>query len=75
MWKDYIWKPGHAVTKWYIFSKYYGWFNDSLNEETKTIQTDFNEKNETYKTQNLYILLAFLLITIALLIALLFTVI
>ena len=38
-------------------------------EETKTIPTNFNEKNITYKIQNLYILLAFLLITIALLIA------
>ena len=38
-------------------------------EEIKTIPTNFNEKNVTCKTQSFYILLAFLLITIALLIA------
>ena len=38
-------------------------------EEIKTIPTNFNEKNITCKTQNFYILLAFLLITITLLIA------
>ena len=32
-------------------------------------ETNFNEKNVTCKTQNVYILLAFLLITITLLIA------
>ena len=37
-------------------------------EETKTIPTNFNEKNITCEIQNLYILLAFFLITIALLI-------
>ena len=42
---------------------------ESYNEETKTILTNFNKKKATWKTQNLYILLAFLLITIALLIA------
>ena len=41
----------------------------SIDEETKTFPTNFNEKNLTYKTQNFYILIAFLLITIALLIA------
>ena len=39
------------------------------NEETKTVPTNFIEKNITYKIQNFYISLAFLLITIALLIA------
>ena len=38
------------------------------NEETKTFPTNFNEKKITYKMQNFYILLAFLLITIELLI-------
>ena len=38
-------------------------------EETKTYPTIFNEKNITYVTQIIYILLNFLLITIALLIA------
>ena len=39
----------------------------SYDEERKTISTNFNEK--TCKTQNFYISLVFLLITIALLIA------
>ena len=39
------------------------------NEEKETILTNFNEKKVTCKTQNVYILLAFLLITIVLLIA------
>ena len=37
-------------------------------KKIKTFPTNFNEKNITYKTQNFYILLAFLLISIALLI-------
>ena len=40
----------------------------SNNEETKTIPTNFNEKKAICKTQTFYILLAFLWITIALLI-------
>ena len=39
---------------------------ESTSEETKTITTNFNEKKATGKMQNFYILLAFLLITIAL---------
>ena len=42
---------------------------ESYEEETKTISRNFNEKIITWKTRNLYILLAFLLITITLLIA------
>ena len=42
---------------------------ESYQEETTTISNNFNEKKATCKTQNFYILLAFLLITIALLIA------
>ena len=42
---------------------------ESYNKETKTIPTNFDEKKATCKTQNFYTLLAFLLITIALLIA------
>ena len=38
-----------------------------LCDETKTVPISFNEKNITCKTQNLYISLAFSLITIALL--------
>ena len=41
----------------------------SNNEETKTVPTNFNEKKATCKLKKNYILLAFLLITIALLIA------
>ena len=41
----------------------------SYDEEIKTIPTNFNEKHLTCKTQSFYILLAFLLITITLLIA------
>ena len=39
---------------------------ESYNEETKTVSTNFNEKNITCKTQTLHILLAFLLFNIAL---------
>ena len=39
------------------------------NDKIKTILTNFNGKKSTCKTQNLYFLLAFLLIAIALLIA------
>ena len=38
-------------------------------DKTKTIPTNFNEKKATCKIQNFYILVVFLLITIALLIA------
>ena len=40
-----------------------------FDEETKTILTNFNEKKATCKMLTFYILLAFLLVTIALLIA------
>ena len=42
---------------------------DKIIEKTKTIPINFNEKTTTCKTQNFYILIAFLSITIALLIA------
>ena len=41
----------------------------SNDEETKTFPTNFNETNINYRAENFYILLTFLLITIALLIA------
>ena len=41
---------------------------ESYDETTKTNQTNFNEKKAICKTQIFYILLVFLLITIALLI-------
>ena len=75
--KDYVWNPatcscengkylasimnGSAITCDEIIESY--------NEETKTIPANLNKKKATSKTQNFYILLAFLLITIALLIA------
>ena len=62
----------HVVWKWKLFSMYIRWFNDyvwRVIEETKTFLANFKEKKETCKTQNVYILLAFLLITIILLIA------
>ena len=73
--KDYIWNPAtcscengkyltsimddSAITRHEFFEE----------EETKNVPTIINEKRENWKMQNLYILLAFLLITIALLIA------
>ena len=42
---------------------------ESYDEEAKTIPTNFNKKKATRKTQNFYILYAFLLITLVLLIA------
>ena len=42
---------------------------ESHNEEIKPIPINFNEKNITCKTQNSYVLLAFLLITTKFLIA------
>ena len=66
----------NVVEKLKTFSMYYGWFSDYVwlnyrvyEEETKSILTNFNEKKATCKTQNLYILLSFLLTTLALLIA------
>ena len=43
--------------------------NEIIKEKEKKLPTNFNEKNITCKTQSFYNLLAFLLITIALLIA------
>ena len=42
---------------------------EPYNEEIKAISLNFNEKKVTCKTQSFYILLAFLLITVVLLIA------
>ena len=75
--KDYSWNPatGNCENGKYLASimddlaiicdEVIKWYD----EEIKTIPTNFNEKNMTCKTQSFYILLAFLLITIALLIA------
>ena len=37
---------------------------ESYDEETKTVPKNFNEKKATCKTQNFYVLLAFLLIIV-----------
>ena len=41
-------------------------YDEVIEKETKTVTANFNEKNAICKTKNFYILLAFLLITIAL---------
>ena len=75
--KDYIWNPVICTCE---NGKYLASIMDdsviacykiieSYDEETKAILTNFNEKKATRKTQNFYILLAILSITIALLIA------
>ena len=75
--KDYVWNPATCNCE---NGKYLASIMDdsaitcdkiieSYQEETTTISNNFNEKKATCKTQNFYILLAFLLITMALLIA------
>ena len=74
--EDYVWDPSKCVCK---NIKYLASIMDNssiicdevielYDEEIKTIPTNFNEKKVTCKMQNLYILLAFLLDTIELLI-------
>ena len=70
--KNYVWDPATCSCengKYGWFSDYVWWHLESYDEETKTIPTNFNEKKTTWKMQNFYILLKFLLIIIALLIA------
>ena len=79
--KDYIWNPATCIGK---YGKYFASIIDDLvitcdeiidaeaksyYEETKTIPANFSQKNAICKTKNFYILLAFLSITVALLIA------
>ena len=70
--KDYVWNPATCICE---NGKYLGSImNDSaviLDEVIDSYEekTNFNEKKPILKTQNFYILLVFLLITIALLIA------
>ena len=76
--ENYIWNPAASICK---NGKYSANIIDdsvitceeitdaegkSIDEEAKTVPTNFNEKNITCKAQNFYILLTFLLITIAL---------
>ena len=74
--KDYFWNP---PTCNFENGKYLASIMDdsvitcdeiieSYDRETKTVPTNFNEKNITCRTPNFYILLAFLLITMVLLI-------
>ena len=71
---EYIWNPDKCS---YENGKYLGNIVDDsvimgdeiMEAETKTVPSNFNEKNINCKTQNLYILHAFLLTTIGLLIA------
>ena len=74
--KHYIWNPATCSSK---NEKYLASIMDdsaitcdeiieSYEQETRTIPTNFREKKASCKIQNFYIMLAFLLITIALLI-------
>ena len=75
--KDYIWNPSTCSCENGKYSASimdnsaitYDKVIEPYDEETKTIPTNFNEKKANCKMQNFYILLAFLLIAIALLIA------
>ena len=83
--KDYVWNPAKCSCKngQYLASimkdstimcdEVIESYNEGVEaksyDETKTVSTGFNEKNTTCRTQNFYILLAFLLIAIALMIA------
>ena len=72
--KDYIWNPATCSCK---NGKYLESIIiddsvitcDEIIEETKSISTNSNEKKIICKTKNFYILLTFLLVIIALLIA------
>ena len=79
--KDYIWSPAACSCK---NGKYLASIIDDLvitcdetidveavsnDKETKTVRTLFSEKNQSVKHKKFYILLSFLLISIALLIA------
>ena len=71
--KNYIWNPATCTCK---NGKYLASIiensaitcDEIIEGETKTVTTNFNEKNAICKTKKIYILLPFLLITIALLI-------
>ena len=75
--KDYVWNPSTCSCG---NGKYLASIMDdsaimcdhvieAYDEETKTIPTNFNEKKATCKIQSFYVSVVFLLITIALLIA------
>ena len=75
--KDYTWNPSTCSCKngKYLANIMYDSaiacdeVIDSFDEKTKTVLTNLNEKKGICKTQNFYIFFAFLLITIAFLIA------
>ena len=71
--KDYVWNPATCNCE---NGKYLASITDdsaitcdqvieSYDEKIKTIPTNFNKKKASCKIQNLYVLVAFLLITIA----------
>ena len=68
--KDYVWNPATCNCE---NGKYLASIMDdsviTCDEIINVKETNFNEKNITYRTQNVYILLVFLLTTITLLIA------
>ena len=67
--KDYVWNPSACICENVYLASI---MDDSVITCDKIIdveEANFNEKNITCKTQNFYITFAFLLITIALLIA------
>ena len=77
--KEYVWNPSTCNCE---NGKYLSSIMDDLaimcdeiidaeakSNDEETVPTNFNEKKATCKTQNFYILVAFLLITIAFLIA------
>ena len=68
--KDYVWNPATCNCE---NGKYLASIMDdsviTCDEIINVKETNFNEKNITYRTQNVYILLVFLLTTIILLIA------
>ena len=77
VWKTYVRNNtfgflAHVFVDMEIFSECYGWFTDVVwwsyrGKDNEKI--NFNEKKAICKIQNFYILVAFLLITIVLLIA------
>ena len=66
--KDYVWNPATCNCE---NGKYLASIMDEIicDEIIDVKKTNFNKKDITYKTQNCYILLVFLLITVTLLIA------
>ena len=81
MWKNYVWNPitcscenGKYLTSIIVGSeiicnKVIDAEAKSNDQKTNTVSANFKEKKANHETQNFYMLLAFLLITMTLLIA------